>query len=136
MNFFKDFKLPKLPLFTSILSKVQLSSNLFSFFPPSTKTDHSSPPKESCRNKFSKIQIEHYVWKREPKSSKFTPFKRRRRKEVKEDLNLVANGRFQSSVAFERFQCLVANGRRRRNILFTSFHFPPNKFYLNLLFFH
>jgi hypothetical protein len=31
---------------------------------------------------------------------------------------------------------LVAFGRRRRkkNIIFTSFHFPPNKFYLNLFF--
>jgi hypothetical protein len=30
---------------------------------------------------------------------------------------------------------LVAFGRRRRSILFTSFHFPsPNKFYLNLIF--
>jgi hypothetical protein len=47
-----------------------------------------------------------------------------RRKEVKEDPNLVANGRFQCLVALERFhylvafgrfKCLVANGRRRRN---------------------
>jgi hypothetical protein len=45
---------------------------------------------------------------------------------VKEDPNLVANG---------RFQCLVTFGRRMGSILFTSFHFPPNKFDLNLLFF-
>jgi hypothetical protein len=50
---------------------------------------------------------------------------RRRRKEVKKDPNSATNG---------RFQCLVANGRRRRNILFTFSHFPPNKFYLNLFF--
>jgi hypothetical protein len=30
---------------------------------------------------------------------------------------------------------LVAFGRRRKSILFTYFHFPPNKFYLNLFFF-
>jgi len=63
VKFLLDFKLPKLPLFSSILSKVLLSSNLFFFFPPSTKTNHSSPPKESCKNKFSTIQIKSYVQK-------------------------------------------------------------------------
>jgi hypothetical protein len=36
------------------------------------------------------------------------PIKRRRRKEVKEDPNSMANGRFQCLVAFEGFQCLMA----------------------------
>jgi hypothetical protein len=63
--------------------------------------------------------------------------KRRKRKKVKEDPNLVANGRFkclvapkefQCLVALGRFQCLMALGRRRKNILFTSSHFPPTNF--------
>jgi hypothetical protein len=29
---------------------------------------------------------------------------------------------------------LVTFGRKRRNIIFTSFHFPPHKFYLNFFF--
>jgi len=56
---------------------------------------------------------------------KFTFLKRRRKKEVKENLNLVALG---------KFQCLVALGRRK-NILFTSSHFPPQQILLNLFFF-
>jgi hypothetical protein len=31
-------------------------------------------------------------------------------------------------VAFETFQCLVANGKKWRQILFTSSHFPPTNF--------
>jgi hypothetical protein len=53
------------------------------------------------------------------------PLKKKSRKEVKENPNLLAYG---------RFQFLVANGRRRRNILFTSSHFPLNFFYLNFFF--
>jgi hypothetical protein len=52
VKFLYDFKLPKLSLFISILSKVLQSSNLFPLFPPSTKTNHSSPTKEIHRNKF------------------------------------------------------------------------------------
>jgi hypothetical protein len=44
--------------------------------------------------------------------------------------SLVANGRFQCLVVNGETYCLVAFGRRR-NILFTSFHFPRNKFYFN-----
>jgi hypothetical protein len=53
---------------------------------------------------------------KDTKLFKFTFLKRRRKKEVKENLNLVALG---------RFQCLVALGRRKKKILFTSSHFPP-----------
>ncbi len=53
---------------------------------------------------------------------------------MKEDLISVAYGRFQCLVALERFHCLVTNGRRTRSILFTFFHFPFNKFYLNFFF--
>jgi hypothetical protein len=73
---------------------------------------------------------------------------KRRRREVKLDPHLVANGKKR-----RRFPCLGVNGRRRRRfscleangmfqawwpmedekkILFTSSHFPPNQFYLNL----
>jgi hypothetical protein len=48
------------------------------------------------------------------------PLKRKKRKEVEEDPNLMAYG---------RFQCLVANGRKRRNILFVSLlTLPPINF--------
>jgi hypothetical protein len=36
----------------SILSKVLQTSNLLFFFPPSTKTNHSSPPKKGYGNKY------------------------------------------------------------------------------------
>ncbi len=97
------------------------------------------------RTSFFKIQIKSSVQKREPRMILIHLLKRKRRKEVKKDPNLVGYGRFQCLVAFERFhclvidgrfQCLVANGRRKRSILFTLFHFPPNKFHLNILFFH
>jgi len=46
------FQVPKTILLTFILSKVPQSSNFFSLVTPSTKTNHSSPLKESYRNKF------------------------------------------------------------------------------------
>jgi len=61
VNFKKKFKLPKLPLFISLISKILLSFDLFSFFPPSIKTNHFSPPKEKCKNNFSNIQIKTYI---------------------------------------------------------------------------
>jgi len=67
VEFLENFKLPKLPLFIFIFSKVLLSSNLFSFLPPFTKTNHSSPSKESCSYKFPKIQKKNYVQKKKPK---------------------------------------------------------------------
>ncbi len=112
--------------------------------------------------------------KERPKWFEFTPLKKRRRKEVKEDPNsmaygrfqcLLVFGRFQCLVVFGRFQCLVANGKfqcleanerfqcslslkgsngrfqclvvfekRKRKILFTSYHFPPQQFYYNIFF--
>jgi len=53
VKFFKDFKLFTLSLFISILSKLLQTFNLLSFFPPYTKINHSSPPNESCVNKYS-----------------------------------------------------------------------------------
>jgi hypothetical protein len=74
------------------------------------------------------------------------PLKRKRKKEMKENPNLMANGRFHCLMALRRFHCLVAfgrfhrlvalgrfkcllaNGRRRRNT-FSPFHnFPPTNF--------
>ncbi len=128
VKFFENFKLSKLPLFISILSKVLLASSLFSLFPPSTKTNHSSPPKESCKNKFFQDSIQKLCPKREPQMIQICLLKRRRRKEVKENPNSVAYGKFQCLVANGRFQCLVTFGRKKRNIIFTSSHFPPNNF--------
>jgi hypothetical protein len=61
------FQAPNLPIFIFILSKILCSSHLFTLFPPSTKTNHSSPPTKSCRNNFSKIQIENHVQKKRGK---------------------------------------------------------------------
>jgi hypothetical protein len=87
------------------------------------------------------------------KLSKFVPLKKIQRKEVGDDHNLVPNGKFQDWWPFEcsmfggplgnifawspmegfklggpwNVLCLVAIGRKRRSILFTSFHFSPNK---------
>jgi hypothetical protein len=58
--------------------------------------------------------------KESPKSSDFALLKRR--KEVKENPHLVANGR-----RMRRFLCLEANGRKRRRFFFTSSHFPPKQ---------
>jgi len=113
------------------------------------------------------------------------PLEKRKRKEAREDPNLVVNGMFQCLVVNGEVFCLVANGRfqawwpmqgsklngqwkvpmfggqwenillggqwkvpmfggpwkvpslvaigrKKINIFFTSFHFPPNKIYLNL----
>jgi hypothetical protein len=38
-------------------------------------------------------------------------------------------------VALGRFQCLVTNGRKRKNIFFTSSHFPPQQILLKPFFF-
>ncbi len=74
-------------------------------------------PKKVVRTSILRIQIKNYVKKIELQMIRIHPLKRRRRKDVKEDPNsvanekfhcLVANGRFQCFVAFERFQCLVA----------------------------
>jgi hypothetical protein len=45
-----------------------------------------------------------YIKKTKSKLFKFAFSKKRRRKKVKEDPNLVANGRFQCSMGFGRFQ--------------------------------
>jgi hypothetical protein len=123
VQFFKDFKLSKLSLLTSILSKLLQSSNLFSLFPPSTLNNHSLLRKKVVGISFFKIQIKSYVRKRKPQMIQIHPLKRRKRKEVKEDPNLVANG---------RFQCLVGLGGKRRST-FSPFHLfplppPPTKF--------
>jgi hypothetical protein len=72
---------------------------------------------------------------------------------VKEDLNLVANGRFHCLVALERFHSwwplkgsmlsglwkvplVGGQWKEKEKHIFPSSHFPPNKFYLNFHFFH
>ncbi len=55
-----------------------MSSNLFSFFPPFTKINHSSFQEESCRNKFSKIQIGKIMSeKKNPKMIQIHAFKKK-----------------------------------------------------------
>jgi hypothetical protein len=76
-----------------------------------------------------KTQVENYVRKRKSHQwSEFALLKRRRRKEVKEDPNSVANERFHFLVALGRFLCLMANGRRRRGIFSPFPTFPPTNF--------
>ncbi len=95
-------------------------------------------PKKVVGASLLKIWILNYVRKKNPKWFDFAILKRR--KEVKEDPHLVANGRkrrrFQCLEASGRkrktFQCLEANGRRRKRFFFTSSHFPPKRLYLDL----
>jgi len=61
--------------------------------------------------------------KENPKSSNFALLKRR--KEVKEDPHLVANGRRR-----KRLLCLEANGRKRKRVFF-----PPSNLLRPLFFF-
>ncbi len=68
--------------------------HLFSFFLPSTKTNHCTPPKESCKNEISKTQIEIMFGKKNPNDPNCY-FKENEKREVNEDFNSVANGRFQ-----------------------------------------
>ncbi len=62
------------------------------------------------------------------KWSRFALFKRRRWKEVEEDPNSVANGRFYCLVALRRFHWLVGNGKKRSNTFLLLFTFPPTNF--------
>ncbi len=88
---------------------------------------------------FLKIWIENYVQRKWVSHQwfEFAFLKKMRRKDVKEDPNLVANGRFHCLVAFERFHCLVtlerfhclvANGRWRINTFSPLPIFPPTNF--------
>jgi hypothetical protein len=63
-------------------------------------------PREVVGTSFLKIEIENYV-KKKPQMIRIHLLKRRKKKEMKEDPNLVANERFQCLVANGRFQCLV-----------------------------
>jgi hypothetical protein len=101
-----------------------------------------------------KIQIKNHVRKeRNSFLSKFVPLEKRGKKEVREDHNLVANGRFQDWWPLEcsmfggpwgnvfvwslmegsklggpwNVIFVVVIGRKRRSIFFTSFHLSPNK---------
>jgi hypothetical protein len=105
-------------------------------------------PKKVMGTSILKIRIENYVRKRDPQMIQIRPLKKRRRKEMKEDPNSMANGRFQCLVTFgrfhylvalerfhclmalRRFQCLVALGRRKRRInIFSPLPtFPPINF--------
>jgi hypothetical protein len=96
---------------------------------------------------FPRFKLEITFEKKEKKWSKLTPLKRRGNKEAKEDHNLVANERFQTwwrlegsklsgqwgSILFGdqwKVLNLAALGRKRRNIIFTCFHFSPHKILL------
>ncbi len=142
-------------LLPSMLSKIQQLSNLLSLFPPSIKTNHSSLPKESCRNKFSQDSSRKLCPEKRLPNDSNSPFKEKEKEggEGRSQLDglwkvplfgglrkvplfgglwkvPLFNGlwKFQCLVAFETFQCLVANGKKWRQILFTSSHFPPTNF--------
>ncbi len=74
-----NFKLQTLSLFTSILLKVLQTSNLLPLFPPSTKINHSSPPKEGRRNKYFQDSNQKLCWKKKPPNDPNWPFKRERK---------------------------------------------------------
>ncbi len=94
MKNFKDFKLPKLPLLTSMLSKVLLI--YYPFFHHLLRLITLPFPRKVIGTSFSKYSNQNWSLKRKAKWSKFAPLKKRRRKEVKENPNLVALGRFQA----------------------------------------
>jgi hypothetical protein len=100
-------------------SKILQSSNLFSLFPPSIKTHHSSPPKGSFRNKYSQDSNRKLCLENKAPNDPNLPFKEKERKEVKEDPN---------SMALGRFHCLVALERRRRSTFSPLRTFPPTNF--------
>jgi hypothetical protein len=94
---------------------------------------------------FSRFELKITSRERELQWSKFAFLKKRRRKEVKEDFNLMANGRFQCLVALRRFHCLVAFERfhawwplkvpllsgqwkEKEKHFFPFFHFSPTNF--------
>jgi hypothetical protein len=113
----------EVPSFTSNISKVLPPCNLLSFLPPCIKTNHSSPLKESCRNKVSKLQIKNYVRKERDKWSKFALLKRRGKKDAREDHTLVAFKRFHAWLSLE--------GKDKTSFSSPSI-FHPIKLYLNL----
>jgi hypothetical protein len=78
---------------------------------------------------FSNIKIGNHV--RKKKRSKFVPLEKRRRKEAREDPNLVANGRFQCLVALGRFHALWPLEGKKETSFSPLFIPPPNKI-LNL----
>jgi len=91
-------------------------------------------PRKIIGSSIVKIQIQNCVLKIKPQMIHICLFFKRRRKEVKEDPNLVANGGFRCLVAFGRFHCLVALGRfqclvpnGRRNAFS---QFPPKQILL------
>jgi hypothetical protein len=91
-------------------------SILLSFL-PSTKTNPSFPLQEGCENHLLNIWIKNYVrGKRKPPMIRVHLLKRRRRG-LKVDPKLGGQWKV------------------KEKHLFTSSHFPPNKFYLNLQFF-
>ncbi len=60
---------------------------------------------------------------------------KRRRREVKVDPKLGGQRNVPMLGGQWNVTSLVANGRRRKRFFFTSFHFPPKQFYLDLCFF-
>ncbi len=129
-GFMKPFKISSSQFYLYSLPLFQKDYNHPIYFPSFhhlLKLITLLSPRKVVTTSILKIQIEIYVWRREPQMIWIHFLKKRKRKEVKKDPNLVANG---------RFQCLVALGRRRRETLNPKpSHFPPNKFYLNLHFF-
>ncbi len=82
-----------------------------------------------------KICIENYVrGKREPQMIRVYPLKRRRR-EMKEDPKL--GGQWKVPMLSGQWNVPMEGGQWnvKEKHFFTSSHFPPNKFYLNLQFF-
>ncbi len=127
------------PPFLQHYSKVPI---LFSFLSSITKVNHFFPLEKACENKYFQDWIENYVpGKKKALMIRVRLLKKKIRK-VKIDPKL--GGQWKEK---EKVLCLVANERWRRRffawwpmegegkILFTSFHFLPNQFHLNLQFF-
>ncbi len=65
------------------------------------------------------------MFRKKPQMIQICAFKEKEKEEGEGRSQFGGIWKVLSLVAFEETSCLVAFGRRRKNILFTSFHFPP-----------
>jgi hypothetical protein len=105
-------------------------------FPPYTKINHSSPPKESYKNKYFQDSNKKLCPKKRAPNDLNSSFKEKEKVGGEGRSQFVGRwkvpmfgGPLEGSIAcwpFGRFQFLVGNGRKRIN---TFSPLSPNKFY-------
>jgi hypothetical protein len=135
VKFLLRFQIPTLSLLTSILSKLIQTSNLLSFFLPSTKTNHSSPTKKGYGNKYFQDSNRKWFLKKRTPNDLNSPFKKKENEGGEGRSQL--GGQWKVPMFDGPWKATVLGGqwKEKEKHLFTSSHFPPKKFYLNLHFF-